>query len=344
MAAISVLVRFPKHSLSAKCPVKIAVAISAFGKVRYLTVFNIDYGNVRVIPSAVRAVVYEDVLAVRTPFERLVSVLVRVVRALEKRFLLTSFRALYDELGAVPQECHPLAVRRYCRLEAGLARGREQALLNVIGECEVLVFFSGQFGLPDTPAAIPFRCIVERAAVLRERNASLLARSIRDSLRDFLLGGHYEHVAVCHDGDFLTIRTYGQSGRSRVYVSVYVFLIVSVGDYLYVHLGRLLCVRGQCVQVSVIREQQGVVRGDGEVSYRMCRKLGNLGSRLRGVDVRLPYVEVTALLAQEIVVESVRREYRITVFARESAQFLVLSLFRKVFPDVSGNGRRVVLT
>ena len=120
MASVAVLVRLPCHGVALEGPFEIAVGVSALGQVGDLSRFDVDEGDVGIVPSSVCLIEGEQIFAVRAPFEALVSVLVGIVDVLEQGFLLPVLGGLYDKFGPVPEECYPLAVRGDVRLEAGL--------------------------------------------------------------------------------------------------------------------------------------------------------------------------------------------------------------------------------
>ena len=209
VASIAVFVGLPCHGLASEGPFEVAVGISAAGEVGDVSCLDVNQGHVGIVPASVSLPVAEYVVAVRAPFESLVTVLVGVVDSFEKGFFLSVLKVLDYEFGAVTVVCHPLAVRGHVRLEAGLSRGGYEFFLGLNCVCEHLVFFSYKRRFPDAPVSVSFRRVVYFASVRREIHIALLYRSIGDASCGLVVCGSHEHVASYYHGYFFSVRRYG---------------------------------------------------------------------------------------------------------------------------------------
>ena len=74
MAAVTGTVGAEGHGLATERPAEIAVAVTASGEVGPFSVLDVHKSDVAVVPSAFALVSNEKVLAVRAPFEFLITV------------------------------------------------------------------------------------------------------------------------------------------------------------------------------------------------------------------------------------------------------------------------------
>ena len=76
VALVSGLVRSPSHGFALKRPSERTVAVATLSEVSDFSCLGVDHSHILIVPSSVRLVVAEDVAAVRTPCEALVTVLI----------------------------------------------------------------------------------------------------------------------------------------------------------------------------------------------------------------------------------------------------------------------------
>ena len=341
VAAVTVLVGLPGHGLAAEGPAEAAVRVAAPGQVGDLARAHLDQGNVGVVPTAVGLIGGQQILTVGAPGERLVAVLVGVVRAFEQRLDLAALGGLDHKFRAVAQIGHPLAVGRDDRLEAGLARLGEEFLLRLDGVGEELVVLFRQNGAPDAPAAIPFSGVVELAAVFREAHAPLLLRRVGDAARGVVFSGGHEHVATDDHGDLLAV---GRDGHRRSAARVIhldhvaLVLVADNGDF---DLAGLLALLHR-VKVAVLREGQRTVFRHRDVAHGIFLIAGQL-HRLAGIgDAAAAQVDGLApFLAQIIIGIAVGGKDRLTVLAVVTGQLRKDPVLAQ--PDVTRHGGGMVL-
>ena len=205
MAAVTGTVGAEGHGLASECPAEIAVAVTASGEVGQLSVLDVHESDIAVVPSAFALVSNEKVLAVRAPFEFLVTVGVGVVHTLEKALLLLTVHAAYHQLGAVAKEGDPFAVRRNCRLEAGLAGLGEEFLFDFAAQAEILVILVLERGSPHSPVAVALGRVVEDASVRSEADSPLLVRSVGDAARCLEVHAGNIYVSMEHERELIAL-------------------------------------------------------------------------------------------------------------------------------------------
>ena len=212
VAAVAGTVRSPGHRLAAQSPAEIAVGVSAPGQVGDLAGLDFDQGDVGVVPASVRLVLAQQELAVRTPFEAQVPVLVGIQGAREYGFLLAGLEVPDHDVGPVPEVGELLSVGGNGGIGAGDAFRGDPLFLEIEGESEILVFLVGQDSLPDAPAAVALRRIVQFPSVGGETDAALPFRSAGDAAGGLLLHRGDKHVSARNEGDFLAV---GRDGDIR---------------------------------------------------------------------------------------------------------------------------------
>ena len=144
-------------------------------------------------------------LAVRAPFELLVSISVGVVDALQKALFLFSVNAADYELGAVTKEGDPFAVRRNHRLETGLAGFGKEFLFDFTSKAEELVVFVFEACSPYAPVAVALGCIVERPSVRSETYASFLGWGVGNSAGSLEIHAGDIYISVQHKCELVSL-------------------------------------------------------------------------------------------------------------------------------------------
>ena len=118
---------------------------------------------------------------------------------------MLSVHAAYYQLGAVTKEGDPFAVRRNCRLEAGLAGLGEEFLLDFASQAEILVVLVLERGSPHSPVAVALGRVVEDASVRSEADSPLLGRGVGDAARCLEVHAGHIDIAVEHERELIAL-------------------------------------------------------------------------------------------------------------------------------------------